>query len=159
MPVQTREYTAVKKLKPSRDVFGIRMAQISAINYLEGNMTAEQLKSSFANLTSIASLAYTIFGKSNPTGIALGLIAFLASAPSKSHKQQMIDAIRWGNEAIQNLEKGLYDRSQYDATVDVELAFLEAKDYHTYEHYFTGVTGVGAISAYYDGNGNKIPNP
>ncbi|WP_342513952.1 hypothetical protein MKY34_04000 [Sporosarcina sp. FSL K6-1522] len=157
MPTTTREYMAVKKIKGDRDLVPIRLAQVQAVNYLEGKINANQLKTNIGNITALAGIAYSVFGKSNAVGIALGVISFLASNPSTSHRNGMIQGLKNGNWQVQVFEGNLIGKYQYKETFDVELAFLEAKDWATKNHLFTGVTSVGKIHAFYDKKGNRIP--
>lgn len=105
----------------------------------------------------LAGIAYSIYGKSNAVGVALGVISFLASSPSQIHRNGMIQGLKAGNLALQRFEGDLVGKDQYTATFDVELGFLEAHDWATQNQLFKGVTGVGKIQAFYDEKGNRIP--
>ncbi len=157
MPTVTKEYIAVKKIKGDRDILPIRLAQIEAIDYLEGRTNADQLISNIGNIASLAGIAYSVFGKSSAIGVALGVISFLASSPSQSHRNGMIQGLKAGNNAVQRLENDLVNSYRYSETFDIELGFLEASDWATQQQLFKGVTGVGKIHAFYDEKGNRIP--
>ena len=159
--MQTREWLQTKRIKGSRDILPLRMAQIHALDFLEGRTNADELKRNFANLTGLASLAYSIFGKSNWTGFALGLISFVAAKPDTSLRNMLIKLIKQGNLQIQQYEARLLGLGNfhYNAEIDVEMSFIRAGSTHWTETYFQVVTAVGAILAYYDGSGNKIPKP
>lgn len=157
MPTVTKEYIAVKKIKGDRDILPIRLAQIAAIDYLEGKTNADQFKSAISNITALAGIAYSIFGKTNAVGVALGVISFLAATPSQTHRNGMLQGLKAGNNAIQHFEADLVAKKQYTATFDVELAYFEAHDWATQNQLMKVVTGVGKIHAFYDEKGNRIP--
>lgn len=129
MPTTTIEYITITKLKGDRDLLPIRLAQVAAIDYLEGRSTEAQVKTAIENITALAGIAYSVFGKTNAIGVALGIISFMAFSPSSSAKTGMIQGLKAGNMAVQRFEGELVGKSQYTATFDVELAFLESHDW------------------------------
>ncbi|MFJ7406987.1 MULTISPECIES: hypothetical protein [unclassified Lysinibacillus] len=82
MPTVTKEYIEVKKIKGDRDILPIRLAQIAAIDYLEGKTNADQLKTNIGNIASLAGIAYSVFGKSSAVGVALGVVSLLQAHPN-----------------------------------------------------------------------------
>lgn len=159
--MQTREWIQTKRIRGNRDILTMRMAQIYALDFLEGRANSDQLKSNFEKLATLGSLAYSIFGKSNWAGFALGLIAFIAAKPRNDIRSMLIRLIKQGNLQIQQFEGHLISLGNfaYTTDIDVEMAFIRAGSTHWVETYFQVVTGVGKILAYIDGSGNPIPRP